>query len=299
MRNIFLIIISVLIILFIMNFVKVQLSHIQSAKLSLVESIDSYQNNFINTFDLTDEYAKKVKELEDRFNRPKGSEEEINSLPWNKPIPMTAEEWETVNAYLLSVLPKSKRIDSQFVFTFSEVDIQQFLCLAMNIYYEARGSTLDDQYAVALVTVNRTNHASWAGSICDIVWEHKQFSWTLDLYKIRSRESWLISQVVAYGVMMGQVPDITLGATNYYQPDYADPKWGECATVVRKIGAHRYMSLAHTDTSLWPELLLDDARRRYATWLRENGSGPPVAVLPDREFVTSVQTQEEPGRTGK
>lgn len=45
------------------------------------------------------------------------------------------------------------------------------VCLALNIYFEARGENPDAQLAVAEVTLNR-------GSPCKVVAEPHQFSWT-------------------------------------------------------------------------------------------------------------------------
>lgn len=52
------------------------------------------------------------------------------------------------------------------------------VCLALNVYYEARGEPLIGQIAVGLVTMRRANH-EWE-KLCEVVYEPKQFSWTWD-----------------------------------------------------------------------------------------------------------------------
>ena len=58
------------------------------------------------------------------------------------------------------------------------VDSKQHECLAMNIYHEARGERMEGQIAVAQVTLNRAAHEEWPSTICDVVYQPKQFSWT-------------------------------------------------------------------------------------------------------------------------
>ena len=59
-------------------------------------------------------------------------------------------------------------------------------CLARNVYYEARGESLQGQKAVALVTLNRAESPMFPNTICGVVNERKkvakrgvvcQFSW--------------------------------------------------------------------------------------------------------------------------
>lgn len=53
-------------------------------------------------------------------------------------------------------------------------------CLANNIYYEARNQSELGQLAVGLVTVTRAKHEKWSKTICGVVYEPKQFTWTWD-----------------------------------------------------------------------------------------------------------------------
>lgn len=52
------------------------------------------------------------------------------------------------------------------------------ICLALNIYFEARGEPIDGQLLVAETTINRA--ADRNQSICTAVWDDDQFSWTND-----------------------------------------------------------------------------------------------------------------------
>jgi hypothetical protein len=51
-------------------------------------------------------------------------------------------------------------------------------CLARAIYYEARGESEIGKKAVAMVTINRANSSKFPDSICRVVYEKGQYSWT-------------------------------------------------------------------------------------------------------------------------
>lgn len=55
---------------------------------------------------------------------------------------------------------------------------KEIKCLAENIYYESRGESLAGKLAVAKVTLNRTEHPAYPDTVCGVVYERKQFSWT-------------------------------------------------------------------------------------------------------------------------
>ena len=57
---------------------------------------------------------------------------------------------------------------------------EPFECLAKNVYFEARGESLAGRIAVAIVTLNRVVDKRWPKTICGVVWQPYQFSWTKD-----------------------------------------------------------------------------------------------------------------------
>jgi spore germination cell wall hydrolase CwlJ-like protein len=125
-----------------------------------------------------------------------------------------------------------------------------FLCLAANVFFEARGETIPGQYAVALVTMNRADHDP--KKVCDVVLKPKQFSWT-SLYVQRRRgifsvkqeyvmqddDSWALAKRIAGIVLSGRFPDITNGAT-YYHATYSRPWWRKEVTYRERIGNHLF-----------------------------------------------------------
>lgn len=140
--------------------------------------------------------------------------------------------------------------------TAAALDPEQVLCLAMNVYFEARGEPLTGKIAVAQVTMNRVN-ASANRSVCAIVKEESQFSWynarkvpTVVLYSRQGEiieknlAAWTESQMVAVTVMTMQTRDVTGGATHFYNPDKARPHWRTQFPVVAEIGNHVFLSAA-------------------------------------------------------
>lgn len=55
---------------------------------------------------------------------------------------------------------------------------KEIKCLAENIYYESQGESLAGKLAVAKVTLNRTEHPNYPDTVCGVVYQRKQFSWT-------------------------------------------------------------------------------------------------------------------------
>ena len=52
-----------------------------------------------------------------------------------------------------------------------EVDTDEKICLARNIYHEARNQGIEGMYAVAYVTINRMKIDAYPNSICKVVYQ--------------------------------------------------------------------------------------------------------------------------------
>ncbi|MBE0438105.1 MAG: cell wall hydrolase [Methylomicrobium sp.] len=97
------------------------------------------------------------------------------------------------------------------------------ICLAMNIYHEARGEPLQGQYAVAHVTMNRVKSNEFPNDVCGVVVQKRAFAWVPDNRvfrklietngaKLRDQKSWLRAKSIAQVVMRGRSLDLTNGA---------------------------------------------------------------------------------------
>tara|TARA_B110000305_G_C19242929_1_gene540814 strand:+ start:376 stop:870 length:495 start_codon:yes stop_codon:yes gene_type:complete len=127
-------------------------------------------------------------------------------------------------------------------------------CMAQNIYYEARGSSLADQAAVADVVLNRMQDRRYPNTICEVVKQgvkHAsgqmvrnkcQFSWYCDGKSDwpTDQDAWHQAQQIAYLIMhMDRFRGITEGATHYHA-HYVDPNWASSLQMVGTIGDHVY-----------------------------------------------------------
>jgi spore germination cell wall hydrolase CwlJ-like protein len=132
----------------------------------------------------------------------------------------------------------------------------QIKCLGLNIYHEARSSSLDDQKAVALVTINRAKSNVWPNTICEVVYQNKQFSWTHTIKDPTPKESlaWQQAHQIAKEMYAHrwksndeyQMADFTSGANHYYQPSMVKtPIWakGDNVKQTKKIGQHIYLKI--------------------------------------------------------
>ena len=114
------------------------------------------------------------------------------------------------------------------------------MCLALNIYHEARGEPLLGQIAVGSVTMNRAN---WeVKEICPVVYAPKQFSWTsikkgADQHPPASDKSWKRAQQLADKIIKGEVEDVTNGAT-FFHANSVKPYWRHAFERTTEIGNH-------------------------------------------------------------
>ena len=130
---------------------------------------------------------------------------------------------------------------------------KELRCLALNIYFEARGEPTSGQLAVAIVTMNRVHSKRYPGSICSVVWQKHQFSWTHDGKSDRptDKKAWKLAKKVANFVyykydslkaLSNGAIDLTKGALHYYAPKLADPYWAKNKQVTRRIGGHLFLA---------------------------------------------------------
>ena len=136
-----------------------------------------------------------------------------------------------------------------------ELVSQDHECLSMNIYHESRGERAEGQIAVAFTTINRVKHTQWPSTICEVVYQPKQFSWT-HLIKNQSpkeTKAWKRAQVIARDVLIGNVVDPTKGAVFYHANWIKNPYWAKKMTLSKVIGNH----LFYTWDGVWDD---DDKR---------------------------------------
>ena len=97
------------------------------------------------------------------------------------------------------------------------------VCLALNVYFEARNEPDQAQMAIALVTINRAK--KFNKSLCEVVFEPHQFSWTHEDFHKEPREgdrAWKKAQRIAQKALTAK--DFTGGSRWFHRVDVF-PKW--------------------------------------------------------------------------
>lgn len=115
-------------------------------------------------------------------------------------------------------------------------DARELKCLVKNIYYESRGESTKGQEAVALVTLNRVKSKRYPNTVCETVYQRKQFSWTLNKQrKVTDKVAWQKAEEIAYKVLTG---NHSLGNFKalYFHAYYVNPNWGK--RIIARIGSH-------------------------------------------------------------
>ena len=123
-----------------------------------------------------------------------------------------------------------------------DVDQRQLVCVAENVYHEARSEPIRGQIAAANVVMNRVVHKRYPTTHCKVIHQKDQFSWHKPgpHSKIRDNKAWYIAVEIAGLVLAGLIADQTSGATHYYNPQKARPFWRAHYPLVTAIGRHQF-----------------------------------------------------------
>ena len=122
------------------------------------------------------------------------------------------------------------------------------MCIAIAVYFEARGEPGAGQVAVAQVIRNRIEDPRYPDNACGVVkqgyyWQGNpvrnkcQFSFYCDGKSDdpKNKQAWFNSLYIAH--LSGSVPDITEGATHYHSTKVF-PQWASNGEITTKINKH-------------------------------------------------------------
>ncbi|SMR81522.1 Cell Wall Hydrolase [Aliiroseovarius halocynthiae] len=120
-------------------------------------------------------------------------------------------------------------------------------CLAEALYFEARGETIEGQFAVAEVILNRVDHVRFPGTICGVINQGTgkryacQFTYTCDGRAEVIREHAIYDRLsrIARAMIDGAPRDLTDGATHYHTTAVS-PRWARSFQKTASIGVHRF-----------------------------------------------------------
>lgn len=127
-------------------------------------------------------------------------------------------------------------------------DADERYCLQQNLYFEARNISDLSMEAIGWVTMNRVDSSRYPDTICGVVWDDRQFSWTHDgksdrpSDNILEQRAWNRAGRVAMQVLNSYVrdEDSPVGDAMYYHADYSRPVWRHELTRVAQIDNHIY-----------------------------------------------------------
>ena len=155
-----------------------------------------------------------------------------------------------IGIFLLALIATSGQTDGK-VLSYTSTD--DTMCLAKNIYFEARSESTAGRIAVAWTVINRVRHKRFPNSVCEVVeqglkYENGfpkrnkcQFSWYCDGQPdiIRNVNEWRDAYRLASYVSTGRdhLVDITDGSL-WYHADYVQSKFHSKLSYTTTIGTH-------------------------------------------------------------
>lgn len=157
-------------------------------------------------------------------------------------------QWQAIRADFTGI----SRFKTVLPLTTSSLDlllpyqIKDVECIAWTLYFESRGSTKEDQIAVAWVTMNRTSSEHFSSDLCTNIFQYGykngkklyQFNWAAYKPSLSMKIEtgpWLSIQDIAVAVYLRYIPDPTGGAL--YFKTRTSPDWAPNVTK-QQIGEH-------------------------------------------------------------
>ena len=125
------------------------------------------------------------------------------------------------------------------------ISIEELVCLADVMYFEARGEGLAGQAAVAMTVLNRVRSKRFPDTICAVVKQGKgelhrcQFSYYCDGHPERIHELHAYREIkeLARNILDSGAADRTGGATHFHSVSVS-PSWADDMQFTAKIGQH-------------------------------------------------------------
>jgi len=121
---------------------------------------------------------------------------------------------------------------------------QEQECLALSLYWEARGEGRRGMVAVGWTVLNRVHSQDFPATPCGVVRQGGerapcQFSWWCDGKSDRPRErhSWNQALLIAGELLLDPPPDPTGGALFFHNTS-VHPAWNRARRQTARIGAH-------------------------------------------------------------
>jgi len=117
----------------------------------------------------------------------------------------------------------------------------QLHCLALNVYHEARGEPVEGKFAVAVVTLNRVRSSRFPDTVCRVVWQPAQFSWTHDGKPDTpyNPDAWSLALWIAE-LVLNFDPFTPAARATHFHAEYVSPYWARGRDPVGRVGRHLF-----------------------------------------------------------
>ena len=113
---------------------------------------------------------------------------------------------------------------------------QQLECLSKAAYFESKGESDKGMLAVIFTTLNRVKDVRFPKTVCGVVYQKSQYSWTKHNPKIKEKEQYERAKRLAQEVVDGKHKDASKGAL-YFNSLHKRPKGTVCTV---RIGGHSF-----------------------------------------------------------
>ena len=128
------------------------------------------------------------------------------------------------------------------------------MCLALNIYFEARSEPIQGQIAIAEVTLNRVASPNYPDNVCEVVLQDNkdscQFSWWCDGKSDQPNEHTSLRTSKALAQLMleeGEYISVIGEEATHYHNDEVYPYWADDLYRIRRIGKHIFYKTKDND----------------------------------------------------
>lgn len=116
-------------------------------------------------------------------------------------------------------------------------------CAVQNAWFEA--GSYSDAHMITRVVINRTADKRWPDDICDVIWQHRQFSWTQDgkSDNIDLSNDWLVRKYTRMLMTVSVAMDDKIMDVNrplWYHAHYVSPEWAKSLCAVNQNRFHTY-----------------------------------------------------------
>ena len=125
------------------------------------------------------------------------------------------------------------------------------MCLATAVFFEARGEPIDAQTFVAEVVINRVNDDRYPDTVCNVVFEDRQFSFTHDGQSddITSYNTFFDAEAQTTAILIAKqalAGETSITSTHYHTVSVS-PAWRDAYALDGTYGTHVF----YTNETHW------------------------------------------------